>query len=104
MQARMEITVKLPIKLEKKGNLYISRCSALDVVTQGETEAEARKNIGEALYLFLRSCMERGTLDAVLKQCGFSLTTEPGVEYEDEQIDIPLHLLSRFSDSRDCHA
>ena len=32
---------------------------------------EAKKNIAEALFMFFRSCFERGTLDAVLKQCGF---------------------------------
>jgi predicted RNase H-like HicB family nuclease len=104
MQKRMEIALKLPIKVTRKGNLYIAACSALDVVTQGETEDQARKNIREALYLFLRSCIERGTLDAVLKECGFSPTSDPVVETDEEQINVPVYLLAQFADSRHCHA
>jgi len=104
MQARMEITVKLPIRLEKREKWFLASCDVLDVVTQGETEEQARKNIGDALYLFLMSCIERGTLDVVLRQCGFSPTSDPAVEPEEEQINIPLHLLAQFADSRHCHA
>jgi predicted RNase H-like HicB family nuclease len=100
----MEITVKLPIRITRKGNLYIASCPSLDVVTQGDTEDQARKNIGEALHLFLRSCIERGTLDAVLKQCGFSPTSEPIVEADEEQINVPVYLLAQFADSKHCHA
>lgn len=104
MQAKMEITVKLPIKVTKKGRLYIANCAALDVVTQGETESQARKNIGEALYLFLRSCIERGTLDAVLRQCEFHPTSGPILKDDEEQIDVPLYLLAQYSESKHCHA
>ncbi len=104
MLTKMQITVKLPIRITRKGNVYIAVCPALDVITQGETESQARKNIGEALYLFLRSCIERGTLDAILKQCGFSPTSDPIPETDEEQIDIPLYLLAQFVESRHCHA
>jgi predicted RNase H-like HicB family nuclease len=104
MHATMQIIVRLPIKITRKGKYFLAVCSALDVATQGETEVEARKNIGEALYLFLRSCIERGTLDAVLKQCGFQATSDPILESNEEQIDVPLHLLAQFSESQHCHA
>ena len=35
------------------------------------TEEEAKKNMIEAIRLFIVSCFEKGTLDAVLKECGF---------------------------------
>jgi len=41
------------------------------VHSQGKTEVQAKKNLIEALSLFLESCHERGTLDAMLKECGF---------------------------------
>ena len=68
---RVEFMLKVPIKIKKKANLYISSCPVLDVYSQGQTEAEARRNITEAIRLFITTCYERGTLDAVLKECGF---------------------------------
>ena len=46
-------------------------CPALEVGAQGETKNNAIKNLKEALPLFLIPCLERDTLDAVLKDCGF---------------------------------
>jgi len=106
LKTGMEISIKLPIKIRKKGNWFLASCSSLDVVTQGETQEQAKKNIGEALYLFFRSCIERGTLDAVLKQCGFTSISESigDMEPDEEQINVPLYLLSGLSDSDHCRA
>lgn len=71
MANKVEFQVKLPISIKKKAKVFISYCSVLDVCSQGKTEKEAKKNLMEALRLFLISCFERGTLDAVLKECGF---------------------------------
>jgi predicted RNase H-like HicB family nuclease len=102
----MGLSIKLAIKISKKGEWFIASCSSLDVITQGETQEQARRNITEALYLFFRSCIERGTLDAVLKQCGFTSISESmgDMEPDEEQINVPLYLLSKFSDSERCHA
>jgi predicted RNase H-like HicB family nuclease len=106
LKTGMEISIKLPIKIRKKGSWFLASCSSLDVVTQGETQEQAKKNIGEALYLFFRSCIERGTLDAVLKQCGFTSISESigEMEPDEEQINVPLYLLSGLSDSDHCRA
>lgn len=61
------------IGLEKPG-MYISYCPALDLYSQGDTRAEAKKNIKEATGLFLQSCIERQTLQRVLTECGFKST------------------------------
>jgi len=100
----MEISIRLPIKIRKKGNRFLASCSSLDVVTQGETQEQAKKNIGEAVYLFFRSCIQRGALDAVLKQCGFtSISKSIGdMAPDEEQIDVPLYLLSGSTDSEHC--
>ena len=42
----------------------------LDVYSQGDTKEEAIINLGEAIHLFLKSCLDRGTLGAVLEECG----------------------------------
>ena len=109
MKTKITFTAKLPIQIIKKKKWFIASCSALDVASQGETEEEAKKNIGEALFMFLGSCLERGTLDAVLKQCGFRPVTEQDQDIEpvessvkQEYIDIPLYLLSQSEDKRQC--
>ena len=68
-----------------------------------ETESQARKNIGEALFF---SCdpalnVERG---CHLKAVSLLSTSDPIPETDEEQIDIPLYLLAEFVESRHCHA
>lgn len=88
--------VTVPISVKKKGKIWISSCPCLDVISQGLNEEGARKNIEEALQLFLISCYERSTLDAALKQCGFKLATvqKPQKEKEKDTVTIPLHMLT----------
>jgi predicted RNase H-like HicB family nuclease len=39
--------------IEREGNGYVALCPELDVASQGDTIEEARKNLLEALELFL---------------------------------------------------
>ncbi|MEK6651481.1 MAG: type II toxin-antitoxin system HicB family antitoxin [Nitrospirota bacterium] len=71
---RALLQVKLPISIKKKEGLFIVCCPPLDLWSQGRTEAEARKNIEEAIKLFIITCIEKGTLDAVMTECGFKLS------------------------------
>jgi len=45
----------LHVLIEKEGRLYSALCLELDVASQGRTVAEAKKNIVEAVQLFLES-------------------------------------------------
>ncbi|MHC1727384.1 MAG: type II toxin-antitoxin system HicB family antitoxin [Syntrophobacteraceae bacterium] len=110
MSIKITLTAKLPIQIIKKANWFVASCAALDIASQGETEEMARKNISEALNMFLRSCIERGTLDAVLKECGFNSVVEQdqGIEplessVDQEYVDIPLYLAAQFEEDRRCH-
>ena len=55
-------------EVTREGDVYVSYCPALDLYSQGDTEEEASANLIEALQLFIQSCVERGTLDAVMKE------------------------------------
>jgi predicted RNase H-like HicB family nuclease len=66
------LTIQLSFEIIKKEKWYLAACPALDVFSQGETEKQAEKNLQEALCLFLTSCAERGTLDAVLGSADMS--------------------------------
>jgi predicted RNase H-like HicB family nuclease len=102
---KIEMKFKLPTKIVKKRKHFVASCPVLDVFTQGDTEQKARENLIEALTLFLTTCIEMGTLDDVLKQCGFKMSESgkdemPGKDY----IDIPIHLLADQPGGKHCHA
>lgn len=60
--------IKLPVKIIKKSKRYVASCSVLGVSSQGNTRKKAKNNLIEALALFFISCIERDTLDAILKK------------------------------------
>lgn len=92
----MELVFKLAIQVRKKKELYVSSCPALDVFSQGETEKKAVDNIKEAASLFLASCYERGTLEQVLKECGFKPAprTAHSKAKGTKEISVPLSLVA----------
>ncbi len=61
----------LPAKITKKRNIFVSHCPTLDICSQGDTEEVAKQNLIEAITAFVISCFNRGTLEDVLKDCGF---------------------------------
>jgi predicted RNA binding protein YcfA (HicA-like mRNA interferase family) len=55
----------------KEGPSYVSYAPELDVSSCGDSVAQARARLREAVSLFLEECSRRGTLDAVLSESGF---------------------------------
>ena len=93
-------TMKIPVHVREEGGWYYAAFHGLDVHSQGRTEDEAMKNIAEAIQAFVESCYERGTLEQVLKDCGFrparggdterhALSPNPN----ERMIDVPLPVL-----------
>lgn len=76
MQVTLEAAYHLFGVIEREGDLFIAHCPPLDVATQGETRDEAKKNLLEACELFILSCLERGTLDAALRELGWVPTKQ----------------------------
>lgn len=107
MQSKVEITAQLPVVIKKRQKYYLASCPLLDVHSQGETEEQAKKNLAEAVSLFLFSCIERGTLDAVLKKCGFSISKavehKPKPKYKDF-FDVSIPLFANDNELNECHA
>ena len=69
---RVVFSLTVDSEVKKEGDAYVSYCPALDVYSQGDSEDEASANLIEAQQLFLQSCYERGALDAVMKERGFT--------------------------------
>ncbi len=70
---RVVFSLTVDSEVTQEGDVYVSYCPALDLYSQGDTEEEASTNLIEALQLFVQSCYERGTLDAVMKERGFTV-------------------------------
>lgn len=100
---RIKMQMTLPIKIVKKEKWYVSSCPVLDVFSQGDSHQEAKMNIIEALSLFLITCYDHGTLESVLRQCGFKKADSGCVDVDDaEYVDVPLYLSS--NEEQLCHA
>jgi predicted RNase H-like HicB family nuclease len=104
----LAFSAKLPYTVAKKGKWFVSSCPVLDVHSQGKTEKKAKENLVEALFLFLTSCLERNTLDEVLRECGFTantlLTKKSAPRLSSKNVvdvplyfDVPLNLLSNYN-------
>ncbi len=76
-QAIPLVVFDLKMRVYKDDGDMVGECPALDVVSCGDNEQEAHKNIQEAVTLFLEDCAERSTLDAVLEDCGFREMHKP---------------------------
>lgn len=108
-EIRVTFNLHLPLEIKKKGKWFIANCPIVDVCTQGVTEEQARRNLADALILFFMSCYERGTLDAVLRKCGFHpaiINNEPDdslYREQDDFIDVPLPFMINKIKKSQCH-
>ncbi|MCY3853342.1 MAG: hypothetical protein OXG03_07225 [Gammaproteobacteria bacterium] len=91
---RIQFHVHVPVRIKTDEVGYISHCPSLDVFSQGATEEEAINNLLEALKMFLASCYARGTLDEVLRECGFELCEESEPIEDGHILDVPLSLVA----------
>jgi predicted RNase H-like HicB family nuclease len=56
----------------KEGATYVGYAPELDVSSCGDSVAQARARLREAVNLFLEECSRKGTLDAILSESGFA--------------------------------
>ena len=62
--------LKIPYIMKRGKNGFVAECVDLNVVTQGSTLNETRKNVAEAISLHLKSASELGILDDELEKLG----------------------------------
>lgn len=80
----------------KEGGMYTSHCPELDIASCGKTVDEARKNLREALEIFIEETHNMGTLKDLLEEAGYDLSSEEEILVkrkeliEFETIKIPL--------------
>jgi len=100
-----QLMFKLPVRFKTQGEWIIASCPYLDVLSQGRTREQALSNIREAVSLFLESCMERGTIDEVLRDCGFTeihaidAMEDAKGDDDGDAIEVPFELIAHDANS-----
>ncbi len=79
----------IPLIIKKEGKGYSVECIDLNIVTQGNTLKEAKKNAIEAITLHLQSAGELGILNAELEKLGVVRTNN--------HLEIPERVLNLAS-------
>ncbi len=93
MKATVTLTLSFPIDVKKEKRYYLASCPLLDVWTYSETQQGAVHNLKETLQLFLSYCFEHGTLEIVLKGCGFTTLKRAlcqNASHPMDEITVPL--------------
>lgn len=93
MKATVTFTVSFPIEVKKESRYYLASCPTLDVWAHGNTQQRAVECLKDTLQLFLTHCFDKGTLEMVLKGCGFTTLKRSICRQEAGQlneIDVPL--------------
>ncbi len=66
-------SLKITIEFWREGKLYIANSPELDILSQGKSQEEAKKNLFEVIEIQFEEMKKLGTLDDFLKDMGFNL-------------------------------
>ncbi len=66
------LEIKIPIQIIKEDKIFVAYTPALDLCTQGDTYEETEKMLAEIIHIFFEECIERGTIEQVLTECGWT--------------------------------
>ena len=69
---KLELKLPATVKQDSTIGMYVSCCPILDIYSQGETIKKSLDNLQEAVSAFLVTCFEKGTLEQVLRDSGFT--------------------------------
>ena len=69
---KSKILYSLPVTIFREGKSFVAYTPALDLSSAGKTEKQAKQMFAEAVELFFEELAEMGTLEAVLKDLGWT--------------------------------
>lgn len=68
--------IQFNTEIWQEGNMFVAYAPQLDVSSCGKSVSEARRNISEAVELFIEEAEKMGTLDKILEESGFVFDKE----------------------------
>ncbi len=63
--------IQFTSQIFKEGKVYLAYAPELDISSCGGTREKARKNLMEAVRLFLEEAEKMGTLEQILEEAGY---------------------------------
>ena len=78
--------LKFTVHIFKEGPTFVAHVPELDISSCGDSEAQARRNIRDAVSGFLETAKELGTLKDILEESGY--TFENGRWHEPELVGV----------------
>lgn len=91
------MTLEVPFIIKREDGGFVAECIDLNIVTQGDTLKEVRKNIREAILLHFKSAKQLGMLDNEIEKLGVIRKRDKLVvthrELESTPIEIPTGTL-----------
>jgi predicted RNase H-like HicB family nuclease len=66
------VKIKVTEEIWKEGNMYVSYCPELDMASCGESVEESKKNLKEVISINFTECREKGALNRLLQDAGFT--------------------------------
>ncbi|MBL8290734.1 MAG: hypothetical protein JNN08_02795 [Bryobacterales bacterium] len=64
--------IQFTTRIFKEGRTFVAHALELDVSSCGGTKDRARRNLKEAVRLFLEEAEKMGTLEQILEEAGFA--------------------------------
>lgn len=68
---KVHVTGNLNLAILKEGRMYVAYAPALDLVAQGKSMNDARKNFDEVFSIYIEETLRNGTLEKDLQRCGW---------------------------------
>jgi predicted RNase H-like HicB family nuclease len=62
--------IRLTEEIWKEGNMYVSYCPELDIVSCGKDVQQAKKNLLEAITINIEETKKMGTFEQFIEDCG----------------------------------
>jgi len=68
--------IQTTVNVWKEDNIYIAHAMPIDVASAGDSPAQARSALNEAVELFVETAKAAGTLDELLLEAGYEKHAE----------------------------
>ena len=80
------------IREDRQTKSYVAYCPTIDLYSAGRTRVKAKQALKAAAVTYVRICHERGILNSVLQEKGFTATppSTTGVEQPDSSLFIAV--------------
>jgi predicted RNase H-like HicB family nuclease len=67
------MNIDYTVQIWQEGGQFVAHAMPLDVMSSGQTPAEARTALDEAVRLFLVTAADQGSLEEILDEAGYKL-------------------------------